>query len=88
MKNTFFDNDGALNLNEAIYNHPSYKRILEDHVVSKEELLEQYDLVLKLFNQIEQVCDDNQKELIKNVILEMNILNEISKLYSFQAFEE
>jgi hypothetical protein len=88
MKNTFFNQNGDLNINESIYNHPSYKRILEDSIVSQEELLGQYDLVLNLFNKIEEVCDEAQKELIKDVIVEMNVLNVISKMYNLQTANE
>ena len=88
MKNTFFNHDGELNINELIYNHPSYKRILEDSIVSQEELLGQYDLVLNLFSKMEEVCDEAQKALIKDVIVEMNVLNVISKMYNLQTVDE
>ena len=87
MKNTFFNGEGELNLNEAIYNHPSYIKILEDNIVSKEELLGQFDLVLKLFAKIEEICDETQKALIKDLIIEINILNTISKMYNFNTEE-
>ena len=88
MENIFFNNDGELNINKYIYNHPSYKKILEDGVVSKEELQDQYDLVFKLFDKIEEMCDEAQKELIKDVIVEMNVLNSVSKIHSLQTIDE
>jgi hypothetical protein len=82
MKCTFFNEEGDLTLNESIHNHPSYKKILEDSIVTKEELLCQYEVVMKLFDKIESVCDEAQKNLIKDLIIEMNILNVVSKKYS------
>ena len=85
MKNIFFDNDGSLIINEAIINHPSYKKILEDSVVTEDELKEQIDVVLSLFKKIEEECNDVQKELIKELLIESNILNTISKIYSLNV---
>lgn len=81
MKNIFFDNDGSLNINEAIINHPSYKKILEDDVVTEDELKSQCDVVLSLFQKIEEECNEAQKNLIKEMLIETNILNTISKMY-------
>ncbi len=88
MKNIFFDSEGSLNINEAVINHPSYKNILEDSVVTEEEILQQSELVMSLFRRIEEECSDSQKELIKEMLIETNVLNAISKMYNFQkAFE-
>ena len=85
MKNIFFDSDGALNINEAIINHPSYKKILEDSIVSEDELKKQIEVVLSLFQKVEEECNDAQKELIKELLIEINILNAISKIYNLNT---
>lgn len=85
MKNIFFDNDGCLNINEAIINHPSYKKILEDDIVTEDELRSQSELVLSLFQRIEDECNESQKSLIKDMLIEINILNTISKMYNLNT---
>ena len=85
MKNIFFDNEGSLNINEAIINHPSYQKILEDNIVTEEELKSQYEVVLSLFQRIEEECNEAQKNLIKDVLIETNILNAISKMYNLNT---
>lgn len=84
MQNIFFDSEGSLNINELIANHPSYIKILEDNVVTDEELKSQSDIVLELFKKIESVCNDEQKILIKEMLIETNVLNAIYKKYYFQ----
>lgn len=84
MQNIFFDSEGSLNINELIANHPSYIKILEDNVVTDEELKSQSDIVLELFKKIESVCNDEQKMLIKELLIETNVLNAIYKKYYFQ----
>jgi hypothetical protein len=84
MQNIFFDSEGSLNINELIVNHPSYIKILEDNVVTDEELKSQSDIVLELFKKIESVCNDEQKMLIKELLIETNVLNAIYKKYYFQ----
>ncbi len=85
MKKLFFDNDGSLVINESIMNHPSYNKILEDNIVTEEELQHQINVVLSLFQKIEEECSDMQKELIKELIIETNILNYISKIYNLNT---
>jgi hypothetical protein len=85
MKNIFFDNEGSLNINEAIINHPSYQKILEDNIVTEEELKSQYEVVLSLFQRVEEECNEAQKNLIKDVLIETNILNAISKMYNLNT---
>lgn len=84
MQNIFFDSEGSLNINELIANHPSYIKILEDNVVTDEELKSQSDIVLELFKKIDSVCNDEQKILIKELLIETNVLNAIYKKYYFQ----
>lgn len=84
MQNIFFDSEGSLNINELIVNHPSYIKILEDNVVTDEELKSQSDIVLELFKKIESVCNDEQKILIKEMLIETNVLNAVYKKYYFQ----
>lgn len=84
MQNIFFDSEGSLNINELIANHPSYIKILEDNVVTDDELKSQSDIVLELFKKIESVCNDEQKILIKEMLIETNVLNAVYKKYYFQ----
>lgn len=81
MKKIFFNNDGALTINETIMSQPSFKKIMEDGIVTKEEVEQQGKLVYNLFRQIEETFNDDQKKLIQSVIVESNVLNTIYRYY-------
>ena len=53
MKEVFFNEDGSLKINETIMNQPSFMKIMEDGVVTAEELEEQSRKVLSIFRKIE-----------------------------------
>ena len=52
--NTFFDESGSLNIDDLIIQQPSFKKIMEDGVVTEEELAEQKERVIILLKKIEQ----------------------------------
>ena len=49
----FFNQNGILNIDEAILNKESFKKIMEDGIVSEEEIKEQSEKVIGLFKDIE-----------------------------------
>ena len=52
MKEIFFNEDGSLKINETIMEQPSYVKIMEDGVVTAEELEERSKLVVSIFRKI------------------------------------
>ena len=55
MKEVFFNEDGSLKINEIIMSQPSFVKIMEDGVVTADELEEQSRRVLSIFRKIEDV---------------------------------
>ena len=84
MKKFFFDEDDNLRINEAIFEHPVYKQVMADGEVSSDELVAQGEKVLALFHKLEEVLSDEQKQLVGELVIESNILNTLSKIYSNQ----
>lgn len=84
MKNYFFDEDGSLIINQTIADQPSYKKIMEDGIVSAEELIEQTNLVMDLFRKVEDTFTDEQKQLVRDLLVESNVLNVIFKKHGMQ----
>ena len=60
MKEIFFNEDGSLKINETIMEQPSYVKIMEDGVVTAEELEEQSKLVVSIFRKIEDTFIEEQ----------------------------
>ena len=71
MKEVFFNEDGSL-------------KIMEDGVVTAEELEEQSRKVLSIFRKIEDTFSDEQKELVQELLVESNVLNAIFKQHGMQ----
>lgn len=72
--NTFFDESGALNLDALILNQPSFKKIMEDGVVTEAELIEQGLRVTNLLKQMEQTFSPNQIDQVRELLAEISVL--------------
>ncbi len=72
--NTFFDEAGTLNLDELIINHPSFIRIMEDGVVTQEELTEQGQRVTNLLKRMEQTLSPDQIDQVRELLAEISVL--------------
>lgn len=88
MKEVFFDEDGSLKINETIMNQPSFVKIMEDGVVTADELEEQSRRVLSIFRKIEDTFNDEQKMLVQELLVESNVLNAIFKQHGMQVAME
>ena len=49
----FFDENGILNIDETVVNTPSFKSIMEDGIVTEEEIKSQSDKVIALLHEFE-----------------------------------
>ena len=72
--NTFFDNTGSLNLDELILSQPSFQKIMEDGVVTEEELAEQGQRVKDLLIQMEQTLSPDQIDQVRELLAEISVL--------------
>lgn len=77
---TLFDQYGALNIEELIVNQPSFLKIIEDGVVTKEEIQEQSDRVIAILKEIDLSFNDEQKTKIKELLAELSVLLAIREM--------
>ncbi len=63
-----------LDLESILMNNTSLKKILEDGVVTEEEIREQSEKVTALAQNLEQICTEEQLKMIQSLIAEMNAL--------------
>lgn len=85
MKEIFFNEDGSLKINETIMNQPSFIKIMEDGKVTVEEIEEQSERVMALFHKIEDTFTEEHKFLVRDLIVESNVLNTIFKQLGMQV---
>ena len=62
----FFNQNGILNIDEAIMNKESFKKIMADGTVTEDEIKEQSDKVVGLFQEIEKKYSEEQLREIKD----------------------
>lgn len=71
---TIFDENGLLNISDIVINHPSYKAIMEDGVVTDQELKEQADAAIAALRKLQSICNEEQQSAVLDAISEMGVL--------------
>ncbi|MBQ2787169.1 MAG: hypothetical protein IJF00_04320 [Bacteroidaceae bacterium] len=80
----FFNEDGILNIDEMVLNNASFKNIMEDGIVTEEEIKAQSDKVVAILHEMEAKYNDEQLEEIKNLIIESSVLYAVYNYYSIK----
>ena len=79
--NTFFDESGSLNIDDLILQQTSFKKIMEDGIVTEEELAEQKGRVIGLLKKLERLCTSEQIELIRELLAEISVLVAVNEFF-------
>jgi hypothetical protein len=80
----FFNEVGILNIDEMIVNNASFKNIMEDGVVTDDEIKAQSDKVVSMLHDMEAKYNDEQLTEIKNLLAESSVLYAVYNFYSIQ----
>ena len=80
----FFDLFGILNIDEMIVNNASFKNIMEDGVVTEEEIKAQSDKVVSMLHEMEAKYSEEQLEEIKSLLIESSVLYAVYNFHSIQ----
>jgi hypothetical protein len=78
----FFNENGILNLDELVENNASFKTIMEDGIVTDEEVQAQSDKVVAMMHAMEQKYTPEHLEEIKQLLVETNVLYAV---YNYHA---
>lgn len=70
-----FDENGLLNIDILMEQTPSWKSIIADELVTNEELKEQSERVMRLAEKLQAACNQEQIDLVKAFLAELNVLN-------------
>ena len=79
--NTFFDESGTLNIDDLILEQPSFKKIMEDGVVTDEELAEQKERVIALLKKLEQSLTSEQIDQVRELLAEISVLVAVRNIF-------
>jgi hypothetical protein len=80
----FFNEEGILNIDEAVLETPSYKKIMEDGIVTEEELVDQAQKVVSMLQTMEKKYNEEQLLEIKALLIESSVLYAVYNIHSIQ----
>lgn len=86
---TLFDENGLLNIDEIVANHPSYKAIMEDGedgVVTDQELRDQADATIASLHHLESICTAEQQAAVVDAISQLSVLYVAYHNYQLQEY--
>ena len=84
METKFFDEQGMLNIDEMVSGRQSFKNIMQDGVVTDNEIAGQGRLVLELFRKMESSLTDTQADMVKDLIAESCVMQSLYMQYELQ----
>lgn len=80
----FFNEEGILNIDEMVVNNASFKNIMEDGVITEEEVKTQSDKVVAILHEMEKKYSEEQLAEIKELLVESSVLY---TAYNFQSIQ-
>jgi hypothetical protein len=85
MKTMLFDKQtGILNLDEQVQNCPSFQKIMQDEIVTDDEIEEQSQLVIKLLKELEATVSSADLEKVSDLLVELGVLYAVSQMKQLQ----
>lgn len=82
----FFDENGIFRLDEMVAQRATFKKIMEDGIVTDEEVKAQAELVLSLYRNLDNIFDAEQLAVIADVITETGVLHSITQYIELKEF--
>ena len=81
----FFNEQGMLNLDEAVMNQPTFKKIMEDGIVTEQEIKEQSERIVSILKSMEKNYTEEQQREIKVLLVETGVLFTTSQYHALQS---
>ena len=84
----FFNEEGILNIDEMVVNNPSFKAIMEDGIITEEEIKAQSEKVVAMLHDMEAKYNEEQLAEIKSLLAESSVLYAVYNFHSIQSINE
>ena len=75
---------GFIDIDEMIAQEPSFQKIMQDDIVTGDELKQQSEKVVSLLHEVENQLSEEEQQLVKRLFVETNVLTAIYHYYSLQ----
>lgn len=69
-----------LNVEELILKNSNFQKMISDNKITESEKKEQSDRVIDILNQLDEICSDEEIELIKKLLAELCVLVAINQM--------
>ena len=73
--------NGTFNIEDLFQNNPSIQAILEDNIVTQEEKIQLSKRIVDILKSLEQICNDEQLELVRKLLAEISALIFVTQMY-------
>ena len=83
----FFNKQGIIDIDELIAKQSSFQNIMDDGVVTDEELQDQTQRVISLLHEAEKRFNEEDLQFIKTLFAETNVLSTIYHYYEHQSLK-
>ena len=80
----FFNEEGILNIDEMVINNASFKNIMDDGIITEEEIKMQSDKVVSMLYDMGKKYSEEQLAEIKNLLVESSVLYAVYNFHSIQ----
>lgn len=84
----FLNEDGTLNISDLITNNESFKTIMEDGIITKNEVDGQFTKVISLLRNMEAKYDASIMEDVRELMAESCIMYAVHNYYTMQNIDE
>lgn len=81
---TLFDENGLLNIADITKNHPSFKAIMDNGIVTDQELRTQAENTVAALQRVQALCNNEQQAAIVDAFSEMSVLYAAYHYYELQ----
>lgn len=79
-----FNEQGFIDIDEMIAQEPSFQKIMQDGIVTDDEMQQQSEKVINLLHEVESRLNEDDQLLVKKLFTETNVLSAIYHYYSLQ----
>lgn len=81
----FFDENGILDIDGMVCQNPSFRKIMQDGIVTEDELKGQSEKIINILHNMETKYSQDELREIKNLLTETSVLYAIYQQFSIQS---
>ncbi len=81
-----FDENGMFRLDEEVAKQSTFQKIMEDGIVTDEEIKQQCDLLIDRMKRLEQELTPDQLRMVEEVLTQAGVLYAVCQYKELQEF--